>query len=521
MMNWKKAKKEEAQLKAEYDKVINDLRQANDDNEIARGEFLARKNKLYEVRKHIDTRQKQLVEYDTQSAKKEVLVEQLQARLKEVENNIAEIDLSLTLFNKKDDIKKQKEIDKRREDVLEKRSALASEQAILESFVLLRRQRIGDLERLADDIGRCEQRREQAHKKIALLEQRVKEATQEAEEVAKKPIVIKGEKEKVASLLSQAEVRRKRLGVALLRAETRLQDSDKQTNSARQLLAQAREERAALKATLDASEQRVTDNEKMIYDKLSCAPQKALAMSQYQNRQECPPKEEAEKLIADLKREREMLGAVNLRAEEEAKEKATQLKEKTAESEDLTKAIKKLRLAIGRLNREGRQRLLAAFDDVNNHFGALFKQLFGGGSAELRLTDSEDPLQAGLELYAHPPGKKPQHMSLLSGGEQALTALALIFAVFSTNPSPICVLDEVDAPLDDANVERFCHMIEDIVRTTKTRFLIITHHAFTMARVDRLFGVIMQERGVSELISVDLKTARQFAQKPAEIKIAS
>jgi len=149
---------------------------------------------------------------------------------------------------------------------------------------------------------------------------------------------------------------------------------------------------------------------------------------------------------------------------------------------------------------------------VNNHFQQLFKQLFGGGTAELKFTESDDPLEAGLDILAHPPGKKPQLMSLLSGGEQALTALSLIFAVFLTNPSPICVLDEVDAPLDDSNVERFCNMITEIANTTDTRFLLITHHALTMARVDRLFGVTMQERGVSELVSVDLATAEQFAE---------
>jgi chromosome segregation protein len=155
---------------------------------------------------------------------------------------------------------------------------------------------------------------------------------------------------------------------------------------------------------------------------------------------------------------------------------------------------------------------LAAFETVNGHFSRLFTQLFGGGTAKLELTESDDPLQAGLEIIANPPGKKPQVMSLLSGGEQALTAMALIFAVFLTNPSPICVLDEVDAPLDDANVERFCNLVKEISEQTGTRFLVITHHALSMARMDRLFGVTMQEQGVSQLLSVDLSTAEQFAE---------
>ena len=173
-------------------------------------------------------------------------------------------------------------------------------------------------------------------------------------------------------------------------------------------------------------------------------------------------------------------------------------------------AIARLRQAIFSLNREGRERLLAAFTVVNGHFQSLFGTLFGGGTADLQLTESDDPLKAGLDILARPPGKKPQTLTLLSGGEQALTAMALIFAVFLTSPSPICVLDEVDAPLDDANVQRFCNLLDEMRRRTDTRFLVITHNPVTMARMDRLYGVTMVERGVSQLVSVDLATAEQF-----------
>ena len=182
----------------------------------------------------------------------------------------------------------------------------------------------------------------------------------------------------------------------------------------------------------------------------------------------------------------------------------------STEQLDLEQAIAELRLGISKLNRDGRKRLLKAFDEVNDHFKSLFKTLFGGGEAELQLVDGDDPLEAGLEILAQPPGKKPQVLTLLSGGEKALTAMALIFAVFRTNPSPICVLDEVDAPLDDTNVERFCKMMDEMRNATDTRFLIITHHPMTMASVDRLFGITMAERGVSQLVSVDLTAAEQF-----------
>jgi hypothetical protein len=186
------------------------------------------------------------------------------------------------------------------------------------------------------------------------------------------------------------------------------------------------------------------------------------------------------------------------------------LEEMAREKADVEEAIARLRQGISNLNREGRKRLLEAFDTVNGHFQRLFQTLFGGGSAELKLVDSDDPLQSGLEILACPPGKRPQVLTLLSGGEKALTALALIFAVFLTNPSPICVLDEVDAPLDDANVERFCRLMEEMAKETDTRFLIITHHPLTMARMSRLFGVTMAERGISQLVSVDLENAERL-----------
>jgi len=204
------------------------------------------------------------------------------------------------------------------------------------------------------------------------------------------------------------------------------------------------------------------------------------------------------------------LGGVNLRADEEAAECNARLQTLAGDSADLEGAIQRLRRGIQSLNREGRDRLLEAFEKVNANFQLLFTKLFEGGEARLSFTESEDPLEAGLEIFARPPGKRLQSLSLLSGGEQALAALALIFAVFLVNPAPVCVLDEVDAPLDDANVERFCNLLDEMTRLTETRFIVITHHALTMSRVHRLFGVTMMERGVSQLVSVSLVEAAQF-----------
>jgi chromosome segregation protein len=247
-------------------------------------------------------------------------------------------------------------------------------------------------------------------------------------------------------------------------------------------------------------------------ERLDCAPQEALALSQHDPSAELPEREGIETRLERLVRERENMGPVNLRAEAEATELDQQITGLQTERSDLVAAIARLRQGIASLNREGRERLLAAFEVVNGHFQTLFTRLFGGGRAHLALTEAEDPLEAGLEIMASPPGKRLQVMSLLSGGEQALTALALLFGVFLTNPAPICVLDEVDAPLDDANVDRFCTLVEELSRTTATRFLVITHHRMTMARMDRLFGVTMAERGVSKLVSVDLQEAETLRQ---------
>lgn len=211
-----------------------------------------------------------------------------------------------------------------------------------------------------------------------------------------------------------------------------------------------------------------------------------------------------------LQFDRERIGPVNLIAADELVELETEIEKGQSESEELTQAINRLRGSIGSLNREGRTRLLAAFETVDQHFQRLFTTLFNGGQAHLALIDSDDPLEAGLEIFAQPPGKKLQSLTLLSGGEQALTAVALIFALFLTNPAPICVLDEVDAPLDDANIERFCDLLDAMTRETDTRYLIVTHNAVTMSRMHRLFGVTMVEQGVSRLVSVDLGGAERL-----------
>ena len=219
--------------------------------------------------------------------------------------------------------------------------------------------------------------------------------------------------------------------------------------------------------------------------------------------------EQEDKLDAK-KNERERLGSVNLRADEETEQYKGTIIKMEKDREDLVSAITKLRSSINELNQKGRERLLDAFEKVNKKFNDVYTKLFNGGTAKLELIESEDPLDAGLEMLVSPPDKRLQSITLLSGGEQALTALSLIFAVFLTSPSPICVLDEVDAPLDDANVTRFCSLLEELTKITETKFIIITHHALTMSKMDRLYGITMPEKGISQLVSVDLEKAEEL-----------
>ncbi|OLS47196.1 chromosome segregation protein SMC, partial [Rhodovulum sulfidophilum] len=269
---------------------------------------------------------------------------------------------------------------------------------------------------------------------------------------------------------------------------------------------EAREARAVAQARAEAARETVAQAAARIAEDLETTPADLLEKLG-DDPDRMPSAEAIEHEVTRLKRQRESLGAVNLRAEEDARAVQEEHDTLVAEKSDLDEAIRTLRAGIAGLNREGRERLLTAFEQVNANFALLFTNLFRGGEARLVLVESDDPLEAGLEIMCQPPGKKLSTLSLLSGGEQTLTALALIFGVFLANPAPICVLDEVDAPLDDANVTRMCDMLDEMTRRTDTRFLIITHHALTMSRMDRLFGVTMAEQGVSQLVSVDLKKA--------------
>ncbi len=398
-----------------------------------------------------------------------------------------------------------------REKTAEARTKAGEARGALESLRRegeARRLRLGAI---AEEQARWNMRKADAEKHIAELARRGEELAAELAAAEQVPEQIVQKRSALLDAIATAEAARNQASDARQQAESVLMEADKEAKSADAALSTAREERARAQALSEAAAQRIEELKTRIQDELECAPSDLAERAEIKDDEELPPLEQAEKRVERLKQEREQLGGVNLRAEEEAAEQETRLTTLVADRDDLVGAIDRLRRGIQSLNREGRERLIASFEKVNANFQQLFTKLFEGGEAKLTFTESEDPLEAGLEIFARPPGKRLQSLALLSGGEQALTAMALIFAVFLVNPAPVCVLDEVDAPLDDANVERFCNMLTEMTKLSGTRFLVITHHALTMSRMDRLFGVTMAERGVSQLVSVSLADAEKIA----------
>ncbi len=330
------------------------------------------------------------------------------------------------------------------------------------------------------------------------------------ENIIKLPEELAEKKGRLSQNTSDTEARKLEISSELEDAEKIYQEMNKELREIEQKMMLARENKARSGATLEGLENRKKDLINTLRNDLDVDEKDLLNISDLKDIEELPNVVEQEDKLDAKKNERDRLGSVNLRADEETKEYKLTIQKMEKDREDLITAISKLRNSIGELNQKGRERLVEAFDKVNKKFNEVYTKLFSGGTAKLELVDSDDPLEAGLELLVSPPGKRLQSISLLSGGEQALTALSLIFAVFLTSPAPICVLDEVDAPLDDANVTRFCALLDELTKITDTRFVIITHHALTMSRMDRLYGVTMADKGISQIVSVDLQKAEEL-----------
>ena len=342
------------------------------------------------------------------------------------------------------------------------------------------------------------------------LGDRYKKAEEELAEIENLPSKLSVEKGKAMQNITNTNEELKKITDTLSNAEVEFNNLSKEMKILQEKMMVSREKKARSKATVEGLEQRKKDLIQIVHNELNVKEEALLGISDLKDVEELPDTLEQEEKLDKKKRQRESLGSVNLKADEETEIFKKDIDKMEKDREDLVNAIMKLRASINELDQKGRKRMIEAFEIVNKKFNEVYTKLFNGGSAKLELVDSDDPLEAGLDLLVSPPGKRLQSITLLSGGEQALTALSLIFAVFLTSPAPICILDEVDAPLDDANVTRFCNLLEELTKITNTRFIIVTHHALTMSKMNRLYGVTMPEKGVSQLVAVDLQKAEEL-----------
>ena len=346
---------------------------------------------------------------------------------------------------------------------------------------------------------------------ILELSERIKKVELELEENQKNPELIGISKGQNIQNLENTKKQNEDLDREIEKTEVKYSSMNEKLKTVQEKFTVLRENKARLGATIEGIDQRKMDLIYLVKNELKIENiNNLLSFSDLNNIEKMPTVGKQEEKLIKIKKDRESLGSVNLRADLETEKFKKTIKKMEDDRADLVSAIVKLKASINELNQKGRERLLEAFNKVNRKFNEVFTKLFNGGTAKLELVDSDDPLEAGLEMLVSPPGKRLQSITLLSGGEQALTAISLVFAIFLTNPSPICILDEVDAPLDDANVTRFCSLLDQLISITKTKFIIITHHALTMSKMNRLYGVTMPEKGISKLVAVNLERAEEL-----------
>jgi chromosome segregation protein len=349
-----------------------------------------------------------------------------------------------------------------------------------------------------------------SEKMVNELTERKNKLNQQLELLENQPRTQAERKGQISENLRISEKEKSDNEIIINETDEKIENLRRELNKIQEQSIQFRERKASSGATIEGLKKRKSDLLDRISSELNLKEDNLLENSNLNGVEELPNHIDQEDLLDKKKQEREKLGSVNLKADEETNKYEVEIKKMEQDRADLVTAIVKLKESINELNQKGRERLIEAFEKVNRKFNEVYTKLFNGGNAKLELVDSDDPLEAGLEMLVSPPGKRLQSITLLSGGEQALTALSLIFAVFLTNPSPICVLDEVDAPLDDANVTRFCSLLEELTKITSTKFIIVTHHALTMSKMDRLYGVTMPEKGISQLVAVDLQKAESM-----------
>ena len=467
--------------------------------------------RLEETRRSLATLEQQVRDSEQRLAAIETTRTITREGLADARDRLTEVTMALEMLSDADAFEDQLAVCL--EDASEKRTAVADARADAASLEREQSARRARLAAIDAEIERAVERKAAAELQDATLAERMQASLDELALLAEMPDMLDEQRDKLMSALASGEQQRRGAADALAEGERRFREIQVGLRAAQATLATAREGRARCEARLEAARARRADDSRKIREALDVHPDQCLALAEHPADTPLPEQIEVERTLVRLKGDRERLGGVNLAADDDLARMTDEFAGMDKERLDVEMAIAKLRAGIAELNKEAKGRLDAAFHTVNGHFQRLFGILFNGGEARLAMLESpDDPLDGGLEIFARPPGKKPATLSLLSGGEQTLTALSLIFAVFLTNPSPICVLDEVDAPLDDANVDRFSTMMERMAEETATRFLVITHHPMTMARMNRLFGVTMAEKGVSQLVSVDLELARTFVE---------
>ena len=507
---------EEARVKGLQVKLLKSLETLNSDFEREKSISLdssLNEKRIFEEKNELFKTEKILLETESNSAQNvnrtkndlNNLQNQLNALINEIENLI-DADKKLT----KDIFFKLKDLVSRITSSQEEYASTYGKNESIKSDSIKRKERIKNID---TELENWKNLRTNSDKMIIELNSRKLKIASEIDENQKNPEKIAISKGQNIQNLENTKKRNEELEQELNEAEKKYDSINKNISEIQEKLSTLRENKARNEATIEGIESRKKDLLYSVKSELNIDNENLLfSISDLNNLEEInfPDIEEQAKKIENIKKKREALGSVNLRADEETKKYQDEIKRMEDDRSDLYSAIVKLKASIDELNQKGRERLLDAYTKVNRKFNEVYTKLFNGGSAKLELVDSEDPLEAGLEMLVSPPGKRLQSITLLSGGEQALTALSLIFAVFLVNPSPICVLDEVDAPLDDANVTRFCKLLDELSKSTKTKFIIITHHALTMSSVDRLYGVTMAEKGVSQLVAVDLQKAEEF-----------
>lgn len=503
-------KKRQTSLEATYEHSANKLSQL-------KNELIINRNNIRESEQSLakETRERENLIRKTTYIEQDIVKYQekeysFDSEVARLEENIEVAQDTLESFLKDDSAAEHETILTNLQDQLKsKRTGLQDTLLSMEKIIQEQSRRKARLHAIADERLSLKNRTIRAKEQLKNLEIRAKTTGDKLKSVKDRPEEIKAELQTILSSMGELESRRNNASDTLGKAEVEFSEINKNLKDAEKTLSESRESRALAQGTLNAANETVQEKVDSVQRQFEMPPPQllqhcSLLRDEDGNLAEMPSLESIRAQREKNIRDRDMIGPVNLQADSEALEVEKELTQMLNEKNDLTQAIDELRFGIQKLNKEARERLKVAFDHVNGHFTRLFTRLFGGGNAHLALVDSDDPLEAGLEIFAQPPGKSLQSLSLMSGGEQTLSSTALIFAMFLTNPSPICVLDEVDAPLDDANVDRVCNLIEEISEQSQTRFLIITHHRLTMARMDRLYGVTMAERGVSQLVSVDM-----------------